>query len=124
MIKLMIMLASGWLLLIPPVQNTIEPPGVKVDDKRPYPEWQQRGAYDTARECELARTRVEAPAWNYFANQREEVQGWNKRLEALVAKGKENWDDQDWDVLRQYAEYLRRHNSKGDALAQANLKAR
>jgi len=118
MINLMIMLASGWLLLIPPIQNNKG----TVDDKRPYTEWQQHGAYDTARECERARDSLEASVWNYFTNRKKEAERWVTRIETLP-KGSENWDDKDWDMVKQYGEYLE-STSQLAALHTANLRAR
>jgi len=54
--------ASGWLLLIPPVKQ-IDWADFEVDEKRPYADWEQRQAFDTAKECEAQRNRLTDDVW-------------------------------------------------------------
>src|SRR5215475_2352692 len=57
MIQMMIMAACGWYLLTPPILHIGG--GMRYDVKRPYSEWDQSGAYDTAKECEDARHSID-----------------------------------------------------------------
>src|SRR5262249_52161330 len=57
MIYMMILAAYGWLLLVPPVKQ-INSFQFEVDLKQPWTEWEQRGAYDTAKECEIEREQL------------------------------------------------------------------
>src|SRR5262245_9693699 len=59
MIHMMILAAYGWLLLVPPVKQ-INSLKFEVDLKQPWTEWEQRGAYDTAKECEIEREQLRA----------------------------------------------------------------
>jgi hypothetical protein len=62
MLDALIILAVGWLLLVPPIKK-VDSLFYETDEKQPYSEWEQRGAYDTAKDCEIERDDLIAGVW-------------------------------------------------------------
>ncbi len=48
--------AEAWVFIVPPRVNTDK--GRVTDTKAPIGQWQQLGAFDTARECEATKSRA------------------------------------------------------------------
>lgn len=62
MVQALVMLACGWVLLVPPVKETgwtfwgiSREKEFHVDEKQPYSQWEHHSAYDTAKACESGR---------------------------------------------------------------------
>jgi hypothetical protein len=55
---------QGWYFIVPPIGQypTATEPG-RIAGSAALPRWEQVGAFDTAQECERARTAKEAEAW-------------------------------------------------------------
>lgn len=63
--------ADGWYLLIPPRSEFNEraefTDGYKILDDKPFSQWAQQGAYDSASECESTRNKLLAEEHSRYA---------------------------------------------------------
>jgi len=116
-----VLAASGWVLLTPPMEMTREPEiGVKIDHKRPYSEWRQSGAYDTAQDCEYVKSIIQnkSKVLERFERQlereKQESEYRHKRFWAIMEKKRENWDDKDLAETKEYFRWKERSERRRD----------
>jgi len=70
MTHILILFGAGWFLLVPPIK--LVGYSFEIDRERPISEWEQRAAYDTAKECETGKSIMEGPVWKYLAERIEQ----------------------------------------------------
>jgi len=82
MVDALIMLAAGWLLLIPPIKKDSNNLFFEVDTTRPLSEWRQHSAFDTAKECEAKKEYLRTNYFEYAIRQ--------KQSQETKSKGEQN----------------------------------
>ena len=73
MIQVMIAAACGWFLLVPQIIQTET--FTDMDYSRPFVEWDQKGAFDTVKECESEKKVLIAPIMSAISKRAEEQKG-------------------------------------------------
>jgi hypothetical protein len=108
------MCLSGWVLMFPPVAHNDSTGKFDMDLHAPYSRWEQLLVFDNAQECNNSKIQVSNAGTEYLRKQQAE---WDrileelrakypddeqKRVDAIVAKGMNNWTNEEFQVVIDY----------------------
>jgi len=131
------MFLSGWILMLPPVISNKSADKFEINLQAPYSQWEQYLAFDTAKECSDERIHLYNVGRKYLDNEHaewkklldelgakypdafdawlKELRSLEKRIEALP-KSSENWSEQDWRIMKEYLDFLKRPSVVDDRI--------